>query len=231
MIKNATAELQQYFCISCALLAAEQVCRAAVMREDDDTTCDVPESCSGTSFTCPNDDFKASGTECRRKDGVCDKPEVCTGTSARCPDDAYADTGLCRAADDECDIPEYCDGSGKDCPTDTYKTAGDLCRRALGACDKPEQCVLLQGNPKPKCPTDLIYTAADKQVCRTSKGCCDPPEVCDGTMVSCPTDIIAGANTVCLETHAVDGAICTQDQFTCNGVRPDCPYEGKAKNP
>src|SRR5262249_41442444 len=51
------------------------VCRDAV---DD---CDVPETCTGDSGTCPPDTFAGSDVLCRDAAGDCDLPEYCTGDS------------------------------------------------------------------------------------------------------------------------------------------------------
>ena len=50
------------------------VCRASA------GSCDVPESCSGSSGSCPADSFLPSSTVCRAQDGVCDVAENCTGS-------------------------------------------------------------------------------------------------------------------------------------------------------
>src|SRR5437867_1659229 len=61
--------------------------------------CDVAESCTGTSSTCPADAFAASTTICRASGGVCDVSESCTGTTAACPTDTFVSaTTICRAS-------------------------------------------------------------------------------------------------------------------------------------
>src|SRR5439155_15402802 len=64
---------------TCQFEAAGTVCRAAA------GFCDVAETCSGSSATCPADGLKAAGTVCRSAVGACDVAETCTGTSAFCP--------------------------------------------------------------------------------------------------------------------------------------------------
>jgi hypothetical protein len=84
---------------TCAPLAAGTTCRAAA------GPCDVPESCSGASATCPGDAFRPAGHACRAAASSCDAAEACTGGSATCPGDAPLpdgaacdDGGTCEAA-------------------------------------------------------------------------------------------------------------------------------------
>jgi hypothetical protein len=74
---------------SCAYVAgnAGTTCRASA------GTCDVAESCTGTSMSCPTDAFVPSTTACRGQTNICDVTEYCTGTSAACPGDGYAPMG------------------------------------------------------------------------------------------------------------------------------------------
>src|SRR6185436_9242593 len=46
--------------------------------------CDVAETCTGSTATCPTDGFAASTTVCRGSAGGCDVIENCTGSSAAC---------------------------------------------------------------------------------------------------------------------------------------------------
>lgn len=61
--------------------------------------CDVPETCDGTSTSCPFDDKKTSVFVCRPAAGPCDRVETCTGTSNACPADLLkpAGTGCMRS--------------------------------------------------------------------------------------------------------------------------------------
>jgi len=52
--------------------------------------CDVAETCTGSSLSCPSDKKRPEGTECGAPTGVCDAPERCEGASNDCP----ADTGV-----------------------------------------------------------------------------------------------------------------------------------------
>ena len=109
---------------------ASTVCRSSA------GTCDVAESCSGSSASCPADAFEPSSVECRASAGDCDVAESCSGSSASCPTDAFQpNTFECRPSTASCDPVEYCTGAGTSCPTDVINSTqpvGDSlrCRRA-----------------------------------------------------------------------------------------------------
>lgn len=85
------------------------VCRAAV------SVCDVAESCTGTSTTCPTDGFVTAGTLCRASAGVCDVAESCIGTSPTCPVDGFVTIGTACADDGNACTNDYCSGASAAC--------------------------------------------------------------------------------------------------------------------
>src|SRR5206468_2016304 len=121
---------------------ASTVCRAVAGE------CDVAETCSGTSTTCPADGKKTSGTACA-DDGIVCTSDLCNGSSALCQH-AVGNAGtVCRAAVDSCDAAETCTGASVDCPADQFKASGascpddgnpcttDLCNGTSSACQHP----------------------------------------------------------------------------------------------
>src|SRR5205814_7543941 len=91
---------------------AGAVCRAVA------GLCDVAETCTGTSSTCPANGFASSSTVCRAVAGDCDVAENCTGTSSSCPADALAPSPTaCRSAAGACDLGEPRPGTGTRCPS------------------------------------------------------------------------------------------------------------------
>ncbi len=86
---------------------AGTVCRSAT------GACDVPETCTGTSPTCPPDGLASSSTVCRSSTGECDLPESCPGDSSACPPDVTAPDGTpCTDTDGlDCTIPECSGGT------------------------------------------------------------------------------------------------------------------------
>ena len=97
-------------CDGCQYRTADSnyVCRSAAH-----PVCDVAETCSGSSATCPPDSFAPGDTVC--DDGVfCNGPDTCNGGSAACDaHDGYpCGDFICSESQGEC-----CDGgwAGADC--------------------------------------------------------------------------------------------------------------------
>ena len=61
------------------------VCRSAA------GVCDLAETCTGNSASCPAD--VKSHAVCRPSAGPCDLPESCDGVSDQCPADAFQRVG------------------------------------------------------------------------------------------------------------------------------------------
>src|SRR5213594_4179010 len=76
------------------------VCRASAGQ------CDVAETCTGTSATCPGDGFASDTTSCMgaSQGGACDNDAAdhCTGTSNTCVDAFKSSTFVCRASAGQC---------------------------------------------------------------------------------------------------------------------------------
>lgn len=197
----------------CLYEAPSTTCRAA------NGACDVAESCTGTSETCPPDQVKTSGVVCRAVAGACDAAEVCDGTSAACPADGFVTGGTqCRASDGVCDVAESCTGTSAACPADTFQPNTTLCRpeaSAVGAfvtCDVAEYCT----GSAAACPADGF--ADSSVVCRPPTSTCDSAENCTGSSATCPADALQPAGTVC---RAAAG-LCDIAE-SCDGVSADCP--------
>ena len=80
--------------------------------------CDVAETCSGSSTTCPADGFQSSTTICRASAGQCDVAESCTGSSVACPGDGFASaTTACVGSSNggACDGTDSCSGTANTC--------------------------------------------------------------------------------------------------------------------
>src|SRR5439155_3426864 len=76
---------------SCRFVTSGTICRAAA------NACDVAESCTGSSATCPADAVKAAGTACTDDGNPCTS-DVCDGTSVTCTHPAGNAGAVCRAA-------------------------------------------------------------------------------------------------------------------------------------
>src|SRR5204862_266952 len=73
---------------------AGTTCRAATSGG-----CDVAETCTGSSSTCPNDAFQPVTFTCRASAGECDVAENCPGTGPNCPADSKKASGTACADD------------------------------------------------------------------------------------------------------------------------------------
>src|SRR5206468_3923759 len=146
---------------------AGTVCRASA------DACDVAETCTGSSASCPADAFQSAGTVCRASAGPCDVAETCTGSSASCPADGFQSAGtVCRASAGACDVAESCTGTSANCPPDQFKSTDVVCRPSAGDCDVAESCTGTSAN----CPPDGFQ--ASSMVCRQV--------YCPGTGTTCP---------------------------------------------
>jgi hypothetical protein len=171
---------------------AGTVCRVAAGE------CDLAETCTGSSTTCPADGFKTNGTACTDDGNPCTTDLCQSGTCTHAAGNAGT---VCRAAAGECDLAETCTGSSTTCPTDGFKANGTGCAD--------------DGNP---CTTDLCQSGACAHaagnagaVCRAAAGECDLAETCTGSSTACPTDGLKANGTACTD----DGNPCTTD--TCQG--------------
>src|SRR5439155_6478346 len=124
--------------------------------------CDLAETCTGTSATCPADGFASSSTVCRGSAGTCDVAENCTGTSASCPADVIQPAGtVCHTSAGVCDLAENCTGTSATCPN-SFLPSSTVCRASNGVCDVAENCT----GTTAACPADTFQSSST--VCRAS---------------------------------------------------------------
>src|SRR5205809_220126 len=173
---------------SCRFQPSTTVCRAAA------NECDVADSCTGSSATCPADTGKGACTGAR-------------GTGRRRAGTAVA---VCRAAAGECDAAETCTGTSTTCPADAEQPAGTACTADANPCTL-DQC---DGSTN-ACTHPAGNAGA---VCRAGAGECDLAETCTGTSTTCPTNAFKANGTACTD----DGNVCTRD--ICNGASATCTH-------
>src|SRR5438132_49992 len=104
----------------CRFVTSGAVCRAAA------TECDVAETCTGTSTTCPTDAKQPAGTACTPDTNPCTLDQ-CDGSSNTCTHPAGNAGAECRAVAGECDVAESCTGTSTTCPTDAFQPSGTAC--------------------------------------------------------------------------------------------------------
>ncbi len=215
-------------CVSTGPSAAGTECRPVA------GPCDIAESCTGSSTTCPPDAYDST-TVCRAAVDACDAPDICDGSSAACPPDAPSPPGtvcpggVCDGARTcapctpgspcstgrGCEIGEIdCSGGAPVCVAVGIVAAGTECRAPVGLCDAPEQCT----GSSPDCPPDDM--ALPGTPCRAPAGPCDTQEVCDGVSVTCPPDARQPAGFVCRPAAGV----CDVPE-SCNGLAAACPVD------
>src|SRR5439155_1662373 len=152
---------------ACRFVTSGTVCRAAV------NGCDVAESCTGSSPTCPADAVQAAGTACTDDGNPCTS-DVCDGTSATCTHPAGNAGTVCRAVAGECDVAEACTGMSTTCPTDTFQPNGTACTEDGDPCTSDvcsgtsATCTHPAGNAG--------------TVCRAAVNECDVAETCPGAI-------------------------------------------------
>jgi hypothetical protein len=100
--------------------------------------CDLAESCTGSSATCPADAFRPDTYVCRGAFlDPCNPPELCPGDGAVCPPDDLSPAGT--SCDDircggTCNGGGVCTG-GFDClPPTPFCACGVMCSSIAVAC-------------------------------------------------------------------------------------------------
>jgi len=89
---------------TCQYESSSTVCRASA------GDCDVAETCTGDSETCPAD---AKSTDvCREASGDCDIVESCDGVADDCPVDSFQPEETSCSNGLFCNVGETCDGAG-----------------------------------------------------------------------------------------------------------------------
>ncbi|HXC52255.1 MAG TPA: hypothetical protein VN634_15330, partial [Candidatus Limnocylindrales bacterium] len=183
--------------------SASTVCRSAA------GVCDVAETCTGTSTTCPANGF-SSGNTCRTASGICDVAETCSGLSSSCPTDGFASTSVtCRASTGECDTAEVCSGAAT-CPADSFASGSTPCTSDGNVCTND----LCNGSGTCAHPSNAA-SCDDGQFCNGADTCsggtcsshagdpCTGGGICGSTCNESTDDCFASAATVCRSSAGV----------------------------
>lgn len=213
-------------CVSAGFRDATFVCRAAA------SECDVAETCTGTTASCPDDTLATTGTPCAS--GFCNagscgscEPGVacptgnlcevgivdCASGSPVCVRDRFRDSGFtCRPSAGMCDVAETCTGSSAGCPADAFASGG-VCRAATGTCDVAESC----NGSSAACPSEAVRPNGYE--CRAeAAGGCDVAETCDGASKNCPTNGFLPSSATC----RASAGTCDVAEM-CTGSSAGCP--------
>jgi sugar lactone lactonase YvrE len=125
--------------------------------------CDVTESCTGSSASCPADAFAGAGTVCRPAFDLCDLAEACTGMDRFCPGDLRV---TCNDGD-PCTV-DFCEPQTGMCQS-TLTPDGETSRDGDGLCHTTDDNLSLYG-------TDGACGTLDDT---TGDGVCDLLDRCD----------------------------------------------------
>src|SRR5207247_7975754 len=130
---------------------AGATCRAAA------GACDVAETCTGTSTTCPTNMIKANGTPCPDDSNPCTN-DVCNGTDTTCHHPNWPAGTSCENSDNVICTADLCNGVGV-----CIHTSQDA------RCDDENDCTIDSCNPlmAPPDGTGCVHVARTS----TSTGC------------------------------------------------------------
>src|SRR5213078_1216749 len=188
---------------NCTFETNSHTCRAAV------NDCDLAETCTGSSATCPADAVKSAGAVCTDDGNPC-TTDVCNGTvgSPACQHPAGNAGAACADDGNPCTL-DQCNGTSTTC----QHPAGN----AGAACaDDSNPCTLDQCNGT---STTCQHPAGNAgAICRAAAGECDLADTCTGTSATCPTDGKKAFGTAC----TADTNPCTLDQ--CDGTSNACQH-------
>src|SRR5207245_1138653 len=192
------------------------ICRAAA------NECDLQETCTGSSPSCPTDLVKAAGTACTDDGNVC-TTDACNGIAPACVHNPGNAGTVCRAAAGACDVAETCTGSNTSCPPDLFRSSSTACRAADGGGDRAGTCpgaATTRVTGRVGAPGCLHDAGTAGTVCRAAAGSCDVAETCTGGSTACPADDFKSAATEC-RPAAGDCDIAE----TCTGTTATCPSD------
>lgn len=206
--------------------------------------CDVAETCTGSSSSCPADGFRSNSFECASPS--CDPgppaegtlPAYCPGNGPSCPSQQViscssnlCDGNFCAGAcvtDAQCPNNNWCNagvcepqlGLGGSCPRDATCSSGHCsdgvcCNTACGN-SNPNDCQQCSGSGQ-------CQVLPNNVTCRSSTGSCDPRERCDGINPACPSDELSPAGTVCRTAQCQASNTRARLEATCTGAAANCP--------
>ncbi len=196
---------------TCSFAPTTRICRTA------GSSCDLAESCTGSSASCPPDATRPIGTPCGSPpSGPCDLQDTCAGSSgatAVCVPNVQPAALVCRMAVSGCDVEERCDGIGTACPTDAAAPAGTPCGSpVMGLCDAVDTCSGATGSAA----VCVVIVQPSGHVCRPAVSSCDLADQCDGAATACPADALVDCD---------DGDACTADACESDGSCSHAPRD------
>ena len=183
--------------------------------------CDVEETCSGASASCPADVLAGGGSECRAAAGPCDVAESCTGSSAACPADALGverervppggrrvrrrgelhrqrrrvSGGHVRVERGHVSRVGRRLRSRRALHRARRRVSVRRARAADAGLPRVGRRLRSQGGLRRRL-AGLSRRRQEHHECRPSAGVCDPSESCNGVGNDCPADVLSPSTTV-----------------------------------
>jgi len=202
---------------TCQYESSSTVCRAS------SDACDIAETCTGSSATCPADSVRSNGYVCAVETGQCDADDTCDGTTKSC-NEVYASSGTSCNDGLFCNIDETCNGAGA-CTGGSARSCSGNNIAGIATCDNdPDNisCTLDYRNSfTSTCDEDAnICTTGSETITHTcNKATCGAE--CDGTGTECQPNIVSD--------YCYYGGSCNTNPASCscnyasNGY---CPVPG-----
>jgi hypothetical protein len=155
--------------------------------------CDLPETCTGTSATCPADAKKLNGIACTDDGNLCTNDQ-CNGTAATCQHPNKAAGSACGdGSDTPCTDPDTCDGAGT-CAAN-HAANGTACG------DQGIECVVDDTCQSGACQDSGFVTAGT--ACGVGDDTdCTNPDTCSGF-------------GQCVANHELNGTACGDQGVDC----------------
>jgi len=192
---------------SCLFESAGTTCRAFV------SSCDVTETCTGSSDACPVDGFAPGGTACDDfSDSICDNPDTCNSVGF-CLENNEPNGSPCGDQGVECLEDDTCEEGV--CEDNGFEPQGEACGDPSDTlCDNPNTC-----DGGGSCEDNF---ESNTTVCRVGSGdVCNPDETCTGSSAMCPDDVREAPGAPC---SCTDGAGVCDVSGSCYSAPVDIKF-------
>lgn len=168
--------------------------------------CDETEFCTGSSATCPPDEYATFGTPCGSPpSGLCDAQDICDG-SGTCLAEVEPAGTVCRASAGLCDLEEDCDGVSPNCPPDIFVDNG------------PTNTTCSSTGYSGSCANGII-------ICQNGDEICYPNQIeCTEFVIYGEKDDLVGQSVGVDNGESILGAYGTHDQSLLNSDNRGSSY-------
>ena len=155
--------------------------------------------------------FTVKGSTLLANGSACSSNSQCK--SKYCVDGVCCNSGCGLGNKNDCQTCSIKGGGPKNGGC-SHVLAGNVCRAAVGPCDKAEACT----GKTLGCPADSFKSAST--TCRKAAGPCDKAEACSGKAAACPGNSLKPAKTACRNAAGP----CDKAE-ACSGKSAACPAD------